>query len=166
MNSCIYNARSSPKSRCCLAGCKYSIIQILHKTIIPRREIGFARQRREREDHDRSNDNFSTRCKISRGPIQRWRRAGERRVYHRIVSRFIAPVWNNESTEMSNLLALSAHDERGERDSRHGGASGIRRYQTRWWYFNPLTERNFPPLCIFLRPVFLSRFPKTNLVGA
>lgn len=45
---------------------------------------------------------------------------------HRIVSRFIAPVvWNNESTEMSNLLALSAHDERRERDGRHGGTSRI-----------------------------------------
>jgi len=51
---------------------------------------------------------------------------------HRIVSRFIAPVvWNNESTEMSNLLALSAHDERRKRDNRYGGASRIRQYRTR-----------------------------------
>jgi len=61
----------------------------------------------------------------SHGPIQRGQRGGENTGAHRIVSRFIAPmVWNNESTEMSNLLALSVHDERRER-CRHRDASAI-----------------------------------------
>lgn len=95
------------------------------------------------------------------------RREGESTGAHRIVSRFIAPVvWNNESTEMSNLLALSVHDERRERDARHGGANRIWWYQTRWWYFNPLTQTQFstvvylPVACIFIAS------PKTNFVGA
>lgn len=40
---------------------------------------------------------------------------------YRIVSRFIASVaWNNGSTEMFDLPALSAHDGRAERDGRGG----------------------------------------------
>lgn len=113
-----------------------------------------------------TNDNFFYTVR-SHGPTHGGgkgvREGGGGTEAHRIVSRFIAPlVWHNESTEMSNLLALSAHDEHRESDGRHGGASRIRRHQTRWWYFNPLTERNFPPLCIFLRPVFLSRVPKNK----
>lgn len=118
--------------------------------------------RREREERDtNTNDNFLF---LHNAKSRTATRGGKRREStgaHRIVSRFITlVVWNNESTEMSNLLALSAHDERRERNDCHGGASRTRRCQTRWWYFNPLTERNFPPFCIFLWPVFLSRSQK------
>lgn len=90
------------------------------------------REKRERKRKVRYVDNFFTRCEV----MDRYNGGkGEREVSmgaHRIVSRFIAPVvWNNESTEMSNLLALSAHDERRERDGRDRDASRIRRYRTR-----------------------------------
>jgi len=92
----------------------------------------------------------------SHGPIQRGQR--ENTGAHRIVSRFIAPmVWNNESTEMSNLLALSVHDERRDRDVVIGTQARYNDTKRGSGTSNPLTERNFPPLCIFLWPVFLSR---------
>lgn len=48
---------------------------------------------------------------------------------YRIVSRFIASVaWNNKSTEMFDLLALSVHDGRAEREKekKRDGCDGAR----------------------------------------
>lgn len=94
------------------------------------------------------------------------RRGDERGKAYRIVSRFIASVaWNNGSTEMFDLPALSAHDGRGERD----GCDGRERdtvIPNEVAVLRPFNSAQFsaavylPVACIFIA------IPKTNSVGA
>lgn len=85
---------------------------------------------------------------------------------HRIVSRFIASVaWNNGSTEMFDLPALSVHDGRAERDGcdeREQDTAILNEVAV----LQPFNSAQFsatvylPVACIFIA------IPKTNSVGA